>query len=187
MDVDLSRLPVCAVFYLFSSRRIRHVNTIFILLFSLSPVLLLLLLIVFHQPPLSLVHNLNKKQTKLKINYSNKNDIIRLIGPPSTKSTFDNDMWIYIERKISNTHFFGKRKLIVNNVLILEINDLGIVSKKNFLDINKMTDINLDSEDDVLVIPPGNWACQTGLKRKNLLLVLASEPYDKNDYFYDHL
>ena len=37
-----------------------------------------------------------KKQTKLKINYSNKNDIIKLLGPPSTKSTFDNDIWIFI-------------------------------------------------------------------------------------------
>ena len=72
--------------------------------------------------------------------------MINTLGIPSTKSTFDNDMWIYIERKISNTHFFGKRKLIVNNVLILEINDLGIVSKKNFLDINKMTDINFDKD-----------------------------------------
>ena len=53
--------------------------------------------------------------------------------------------------------------------------------------VGKVSNINLDSDDDVLVIPPGNWASQTGLKRKNLLLVLASELYDKNDYFYDHL
>ena len=45
------------------------------------------------------VHNLEKKQTKLKVNYTNKNDIVKLIGPPSTKSTFDNDIFIYIERK----------------------------------------------------------------------------------------
>ncbi len=68
------------------------------------------------------------------------------LGEPSTKSTFDNDVWIYIERKITNTHFFGKRKLIVNNVLILEINDMGIVSEKSFLDINKMKDLNFDKQ-----------------------------------------
>ena len=45
------------------------------------------------------VHNLEKKQTKLKINYSNKNDIFKIIGPPSTKSTFDNEVYIYIEKK----------------------------------------------------------------------------------------
>ena len=49
------------------------------------------------------VHNLEKKQTKLKVNYSNKNDIISLIGPPSTKSTFDNDIFIYVERKTSSS------------------------------------------------------------------------------------
>ena len=41
------------------------------------------------------VHNLEKKQTQLKINYTNKNDIIELIGPPSTKSTFEM-MFIFI-------------------------------------------------------------------------------------------
>ncbi len=87
---------------------------------------------------------LDKKEKKIIVQTSNKNDVINTLGEPSTKSTFDNDMWIYIERKISNTHFFGKRKLIINNVLILEINELGIVSKKNFIDINKMRDIKFD-------------------------------------------
>ena len=49
------------------------------------------------------VHNLEKKQAKLKLNETNKNDIIRLIGPPSTKSTFDNDIFKYIDRKTSNS------------------------------------------------------------------------------------
>ena len=31
------------------------------------------------------VHNLENKQAKLKINSTNKNDIIKFIGPPSTK------------------------------------------------------------------------------------------------------
>ena len=89
---------------------------------------------------------LDKKEKKIIVQTSNKNDVINTLGEPSTKSTFDNDMWIYIERKISNTHFFGKRKLITNNVLILEINELGIVSKKNFIDINKMRDIKFDKD-----------------------------------------
>ena len=42
---------------------------------------------------------LNEKQMKLIINKSNKNDIISLLGPPSTKGSFDNDIWIYIERQ----------------------------------------------------------------------------------------
>ena len=75
------------------------------------------------------MHNLEKKQTKLKINYTNKNDILKLIGPPSTQSTFDNDVYIYIERKTTGSKIskLGKKKLIKNNVLILEINTNGIL------------------------------------------------------------
>ena len=89
---------------------------------------------------------LDKKEKKIIVQTSNKNDVLNTLGEPSTKSTFDSDMWIYIERKITNSHFFGKRKLIVNNVLILEINELGVVSKKNFLDINKMENIDFDKD-----------------------------------------
>ncbi len=75
---------------------------------------------------------------------SNINDIIQIFGEPSTKSTFDNDVWIYIERKITNSHFFGRRKLIVNNVMVLEINDKGILAKKDFYDINDMKELKFD-------------------------------------------
>ena len=47
---------------------------------------------------------------KIKVNSTNKNDLISIFGEPSTKSTFDNDVWIYIERKITNTHFFWKKR-----------------------------------------------------------------------------
>ena len=92
------------------------------------------------------VHNLEKKQTKLKINSSNKNDIIRLIGPPSTKNTFDNDIYIYIERKTSSSKLtkLGKKKLLTNNVLVLEIDNTGILLSKNFYDKNDMNKINFD-------------------------------------------
>ena len=80
------------------------------------------------------VHFLDKKQEKLTLNKSNKNDITEILGPPSTTSTFDNDVWIYIERKNIKSSIIklGKRKLIVNNVLILEIDNKGLLVKKDF-------------------------------------------------------
>ena len=80
------------------------------------------------------------------VNESNVNDILNIFGEPSTKSAFDKDVWIYIERKISNTHFFGKRKLITNNVMVLEINDRGILAKKDFYNIEDMKDIKFDDQ-----------------------------------------
>ena len=90
------------------------------------------------------VFYLEKKEKKIEIQVSNTNDILSILGEPSTKSTFDNDVWIYIERKITNSHFFGRRELVVNNVMVLEIDDKGILAKKDFFDINDMKDIDFD-------------------------------------------
>jgi len=91
------------------------------------------------------VRNLEKKQEKLLIFETNKNDIQEVLGPPSSKSVFDNDLWIYIEREITNDKLLklGGEKLITNNVLFLEINDKGLLIKKNFYDINEMNEAKL--------------------------------------------
>ena len=83
---------------------------------------------------------------KIQVNTTNKNDLIKIFGEPSTKSTFDNDVWIYIERKITNTHLFGRRELIVNNVLVLEINQRGLLANIDFYNIDDMKKIKFDKD-----------------------------------------
>jgi len=98
------------------------------------------------------VHFLDKKQQNLTINKSNKNDIILLLGPPSTKSKFDNDLWIYIERKKTRTTFLklGKKKIYANNVLLLEIDSKGLLAKKKLLNINDMKEVKfIEDETDI--------------------------------------
>jgi len=92
------------------------------------------------------IHNLEKKQAKLKINVTNKNEIVELFGPPSTKSTFDNDVYIYMERKTSSSKLrnLGKKEILKNDVLILEIDSKGILLAKNFYDKNDMKKINFE-------------------------------------------
>ena len=94
------------------------------------------------------VHNLEKKQTNLVLNKSNRNDIYKALGPASTKSKFDNDLWIYIERKITKGSIFklGKNKLLANNVLILDINNQGILVNKEFFDINDINYVNFSKD-----------------------------------------
>ena len=86
------------------------------------------------------VLSLENKINKIKINKSNKNDIIDIFGPPSTKSSFDNNVWIYIERKKINRSIFrlGNKKIVKNNVAVLEINSKGILKKKEIYDLSKM-------------------------------------------------
>ena len=94
------------------------------------------------------VHNLEKKQTKLLLNETNRNDIIKIIGPPSTKSSFDNDVFIYIERKTSSSKLakLGKKILLVNNVLVLEIDSRGILVNKQFLNKYDMQKLKFDED-----------------------------------------
>ena len=99
------------------------------------------------------VHYLEKKQTKLKISETNKNDAIVILGPPSTKNIFENDIWIYIERKttVSELKTFGKKKLMLNNVLVLEFDNRGLLVKKEFYDKNQMNDLKV-SENNTDVV-----------------------------------
>ena len=92
------------------------------------------------------VYFLEKKMKKIQVSSTNKNDIVKIFGEPSTKSTFDNDVWIYIERKITNTHFFGKRELIINNVLVLEIDERGLLAKIDFYNIEDMNKLKFDND-----------------------------------------
>ena len=88
---------------------------------------------------------LEKKQSSLIVNISNKNDIRNILGNPSTTSMFDNDVWIYIERKQTQSKLknLGKMKIFKNDVLVLEIDKYGLLKKKNFYNMNDMKELNI--------------------------------------------
>ena len=90
---------------------------------------------------------LEKKQKTLIVNESTTNDIRKILGSPSTRSKFDNDVWIYIERKQtqSNIKNLGKMKIYKNDILVLEIDNYGVLAKKEFLNIDNMEDIKIVS------------------------------------------
>jgi len=94
------------------------------------------------------VHFLEKKSEKLVIGKTNKNDIFELLGPPSTKGSFDEELWIYMEIQTSSSKLskLGKKKLLKNNILLLDIDNRGILSKSIFIDKDKMNEIKF-SED----------------------------------------
>ena len=88
---------------------------------------------------------LEKKQSDLIVNQSNKNDIRKILGPPSTTSKFDNDIWIYIEKKQTQSKLknLGKMIIVENNVLVLEIDKYGILKKKQFYNKDDMENIKI--------------------------------------------
>ena len=86
------------------------------------------------------------------VNKSNRNDVLLLLGPPSVQNSFDNDIWLYIERRITQSKItnLGKPKLSVNNVLVLEIDNKGMLSSKKFYDINNMNQLKLADASTVI-------------------------------------
>ena len=79
------------------------------------------------------------------MNKTNKNDILKTLGNPSTKSKFDNDVWIYIERKQTQSKLInlGKMKIYKNDVLVLEIDNYGILKKKEFYNKDDMKKLKI--------------------------------------------
>ena len=88
---------------------------------------------------------LEKKQASLIVNKSNKNDIKKTLGSPSTTSKFDNDVWIYIERKQTQSSLrkFGKMVIFKNDVLVLELDNYGILKKKEFYNQKDMKNLKV--------------------------------------------
>ena len=91
---------------------------------------------------------LEKKNSLLVLNKTNKNDIIKILGNPSTTSKFDNNVWIYIERKQTQSELknLGQMKIYENNVLVLEIDEFGILKKKDFYNQDNMNNVKITKD-----------------------------------------
>ena len=91
---------------------------------------------------------LEKKQKQLIINQSTTNDVRKILGTPSTRSKFDNDVWIYIERKQTQSRLrnLGRMKIFKNDVLVIEIDNYGILKKKEFYNMQDMKKIKISKE-----------------------------------------
>ena len=113
---------------------------------------------------------LEKKQKNLTINKSNKNDIKQTLGVPSTTSKFNNDIWIYIERKQTQSKLknLGKMKIYKNDVLVLEIDNYGILKSKEFYNI-----------DDMEELKKSEYQTKTGFTKKSFIYNFMSSMRQK--------
>ena len=118
------------------------------------------------------VPSLEKKQKSLIISKTNKNDIIKILGSPSTTSKFDNDVWIYIERKQTQSRLknLGRMKIFKNDILVLEIDDYGILNKKEFYNKDDMENIKISEA-----------TTQSGFKKNSFIYEFLSSMRQKID------
>ena len=81
---------------------------------------------------------LKNRSDKLVLFKSNKNDVIKIIGQPHSKSISSDDEWIYIERVLTRGEFhkLGQNVLKANNVLVIKFDKYGVIKEKKLYDIN---------------------------------------------------
>ena len=97
---------------------------------------------------------LENRSNQLKAEVNNKNDVVRLLGQPHTKSISNVDDWIYIERVMTkgSYHRLGQNVLKSSNVLVLTFDKYGVLKEKRFLnknDIKKMTFSKKETENNL--------------------------------------
>jgi len=86
---------------------------------------------------------LENRSNQLIVNKSNKNDVIKIIGQPHSKSINDDDIWIYLERTLTKGkyHKLGQHVLKNNNTLLLKFDKFGILKSKKIYDKNNTNKI----------------------------------------------
>ena len=114
---------------------------------KITIILIFLLLSNCRQNPVINTHGvpfLDIKQKNLIVKKTNKNDVKKILGHPSTVAVFDNSIWIYIERTRTKGKLlkFGQNITSKNNVLALEFDEYGILIKKDFYNKNQINKIN---------------------------------------------
>ena len=97
---------------------------------------------------------LENRSKKLIIKKTNKNDVLKIIGNPHTKSIDDENIWIYLERTLTKGkyHKLGQHVVKTNNVLVLVFDKYGILGSKEIFDVNdtKKMSFSKDSTENKL-------------------------------------
>lgn len=128
----------------------KHIKNIYIIFF-----LILLNNCQLKEPNKS--HGINfleNREKTLLIGKTNKNDVIKLIGNPHSKSIKNDDIWIYFERTITRGKLvkFGQNVLKKNNILELQFNKYGVLASKKIYDkknMNKVSYTNKETKNNV--------------------------------------
>ena len=97
---------------------------------------------------------LENRSSKLQIDVSNQNDVLKTIGQPHSKSINDENEWIFIERTLTKGEFhkLGKNILKESNILVLKFDKYGILKEKTFLtkeDINNLVFSNKKTSNEL--------------------------------------
>ncbi len=92
---------------------------------------------------------LKNRSEKLIVNQSNKNDVLKIVGQPHSKSINDDNEWFYVERVLTKGeyHKLGQNILKENNILVLKFDKYGVIKEKTFLNKDSKNKVNFSQNE----------------------------------------
>jgi outer membrane protein assembly factor BamE (lipoprotein component of BamABCDE complex) len=73
---------------------------------------------------------------------SSQQDVIQLLGSPSSLATFDDRTWYYVSQR-TESHTFYYRTVVAQDVVAIAFDDQGVVSRINRHDLNGAREIDV--------------------------------------------
>ncbi len=102
---------------------------------------------------------LKNRAVLLKVESSNRNDAIKILGKPHSKSIHEENTWIYIERTRTRGKLLklGRNVLLNNNVLVLKFDKYGILEEKLFYDKKEMNEYKFAKAETKNIVRRGSF------------------------------
>jgi len=102
---------------------------------------------------------LQNRAVLLKVEGTNRNDVIKILGKPHSKSLHEPNTWIYIERTRTKGKLLklGRNILLNNNVLVLKFDKYGILEEKLFYDKKKMNEYKFSKAETENTVRKGSF------------------------------
>ena len=121
------------------------------------------------------INFLENREKVLVVGTTNKNDVIKIIGNPHSKSITEDDIWIYIERVITRGSLvkLGQNVLKKNNVLELKFDKFGVLVDKKIYSKDNMNLVKYSKKQTVNDISQPSFvgkflsSVRQKMKRKN--------------------
>lgn len=93
------------------------------------------------------VSNLKNKIQLIKVNTTNKNDVIQILGPSLLKDEKEN-RWTYFEVR-ETVAKYGKRDIYENNYVEIYFNKYGLAKKVEAYDLNNLNKVKFSKDTTV--------------------------------------
>jgi outer membrane protein assembly factor BamE (lipoprotein component of BamABCDE complex) len=82
---------------------------------------------------------------RIRPGFTSRGEVVALLGSPSAQADFDADTWYYVGRRVEEETFFNRR-LASQNVVRVQFDETGVVSRIERFDMADARDVTPSSD-----------------------------------------